>query len=178
MENFKVSLHSWQKAANPSILWRPSYCHPPPFFQILSNTPPLLPLPCHFQPSLSLFFLLPYFFGWMGDLSCFFGWMGDLTYFFGWMGDHAIWCAILPNDNMDLHISSLDTLVPESLDVCFMQQGTKFTEIWHLMWLFTGTLIWYHTHKNRHTPHSGTTRLTHPIFSLPVLCSQQLPLLN
>ena len=141
----------------------------PPFFQILSNTPPL-PLPCHFQPSPSLFFLLSYcfgwmgdlsyffgwmgdlsyFFGWMGDLSYFFGWMGDLSYFFGWTGDHAIWCAILPNDNMDLHISSLGTLVPEGLDVYFMQQGTKFTEIWHLMWLFTGTLIWYHTHKNTH----------------------------
>ena len=27
------------------------------------------------------------------------------------------------------------------VDVCCMQQGIKFTEVWHIMWFFTGTLI-------------------------------------
>ena len=30
--------------------------------------------------------------------------------------------------------------------MCFMQQGVKCIEVWHIMWLFAGTLIWYHTH--------------------------------
>ena len=36
-------------------------------------------------------------------------------------------------------------------------------------------------HKNTHTAHSGTSRLTYPykyIFTPPVICSQQLPLLH
>ena len=66
--------------------------------------------------------------------------------------------------------------------MCFMQQGIKFTEVWHIMWLFTGTLIWYQTRRQTqtHTAHSGTSRLTHPykyIFTPPAMCSQQLPLL-
>ena len=32
-------------------------------------------------------------------------------------------------DNMDLHILSLGTLVPQGFDVYFMQQGIKFTEL-------------------------------------------------
>ena len=50
------------------------------------------------------------------------------------------------NDAMDINMSSLGTLV------CFMQQGVKFTEVWHIMWFLTSTLIWYHTHKDtKHT---------------------------
>ena len=44
-------------------------------------------------------------------------------------------------------------LVPQykkDLDVCFMQQGIKFTEVWH-MWFFTGALIWYYTHPQHST---------------------------
>ena len=47
-------------------------------------------------------------------------------------------------------------------NVCFMQQGTNITEVWHIMWFFTNTLIWYHTHKT-HRVHSGASRLTHPL---------------
>ena len=32
-----------------------------------------------------------------------------------------------------------------------MQQGVRFTEVWH-MWFFAGNLIWYRTHK--HTKHT------------------------
>ena len=34
-----------------------------------------------------------------------------------------------------------------------MEQGIKFTEVWHIMWSFNGTLIWYHTHRHKN-PHS------------------------
>ena len=75
-----------------------------------------------------------------------------------------IWCAILLNDIMDLHMSYLGKFVPEG-PWCIMQQGVKFTEVWHVMWLFTSTLIWYHTHINtrtqRHTAHFGASRMIH-----------------
>ena len=98
-------------------------------------------------------------------------------------------------DIMHLHMSRLGTLMPEGLDVCFVQQGVKSTEVWH-MWFFPGTLIWYytqtnkqtnkqtnthtHTHTERHTTHSGASRLTHSykyIFTPPFICSQQLSVL-
>ena len=63
--------------------------------------------------------------------------------------------------------------------MCFMKQGIKFTEVWHIMWFFAGTLIWYHIHK--HTVHSEGSRLTHPykyILTPPVVCSQQLSVLH
>ena len=62
---------------------------------------------------------------------------------------------------MILWIHTCQTLVPQyqkDLDVCFMQQDVKLTEVLHV-WFFAGTLkIWYHTH----TAHSETSRLTHP----------------
>ena len=42
---------------------------------------------------------------------------------------------------MDLHIFSHGTLVPEGFAVCFIQQGFKFTDVWHLMWFFASSLI-------------------------------------
>ena len=52
--------------------------------------------------------------------------------------------------------------------------------------LFAGTLIWYHTHTQTHTPQThtartGASRMTYPykyIFTPPVMCSQQLSLLH
>ena len=78
---------------------------------------------------------------------------------FIWLNEWSghIWCAILCNDNMDLHMSSLRTLVPKGPCVCFMQQGAKFPEVWHMR---SATLIWYHTNKT-HATHSGGSRLTH-----------------
>ena len=63
----KVSFLSWQRGANPLILWRPPTLPTSPcLFKILS-TPPLAPrLPCHLQPPPLLLFFLSYFFGWMG----------------------------------------------------------------------------------------------------------------
>ena len=62
--------------------------------------------------------------------------------------------------------------------MCFMQQGVKFTEVWH-MWFFAGALIWYHTHKD--TQHTRASRPTHPykyIFAPSVMCLQQPTLLH
>ena len=58
-------------------------------------------------------------------------------------------------DIMDLHMSRLGTLVPEGLDVCFVQQGVKSTEVWH-MWFFAGTLIWYYTQTNKQNKQTHT----------------------
>ena len=35
--------------------------------------------------------------------------------------------------------------------LCFIQIGVKFTEVWHIMWFFAGTLIWYYIHTNIRT---------------------------
>ena len=60
---------------------------------------------------------------------------------------------------------------------CFIQQGIKFTEVWHITGFFASTLIWYHTHKQRHATHTRAKRLTHSykyILEPPLMCSQQL----
>ena len=89
-EIFEVLLHSWQRGANPLILWRPPYIAYLPFFKCCP--PPPTQLSCHLQLPPPLFFLL----------SCFFSWMGDHTTF-----------DVLFHDNIDLHMSSLGSLVPE-----------------------------------------------------------------
>ena len=121
--------HSWQKCPNPAyfIMKTPLYCLTPPFF--LDFVQP--PLSCRRKPLPPLLFLL----------SCFFDQMSDRATF------DVIFCWMI------LWIHTYQTLVPQyqkDLDVCFMQQGVKFTEVWH-MWFFAGTLIWYHTHTNTQT---------------------------
>ena len=72
-------------------------------------------------------------------------------------------------------MSSLGTLIPGGLDVFFMQQGIKFTDVW----FFAGAVIRYYTHTK--TQHSRGIRLTHPynnIFTSPAMCSEQLCLLQ
>ena len=95
---------------------------------------------------------------------------------FVWLNkwSHHIWCAVFLPDNMDLHMSSLGTLVPE-------RPWCVFYAIRHLN--ITGTLIWYHSQT--HTAHSGTSTLTSTLtdpykykFTPPVMCSCQLPLLH
>ena len=159
-EILKVSLHSWQRDVNPVILWRtppPSslYCLPP-FFKIWSPPPPLS---CHLQ--LPLLLLLSYFFGWMA---------------------HLIWCATLLNDNMDLYMSSLSTLVPEGPWYVF------YTTRHQVCWGLTHNMVFYwysnlisYTHTSTKTAHSGASGFTHTysyIFAPVVMCSQQLPLLH
>ena len=68
----------------------------------------------------------------------------------GWL--RHIWCAILLNDNMDLNMSSLCTLVPEGPWCVFC--ATRSQVYWVLTdnMIFTGTLSWYYTQK--HTQHT------------------------
>ena len=94
-----------------------------------------------------------------------------------------IWCVLLLNDIMDLYISTLGTLVRERPWYVFMQQSLKFTDFWHIIWLFAGTLIWHHkrTYTQWHTARSGDNRLRHPykyILTSPEMCSQQLSVLQ
>ena len=57
----------------------------------------------------------------------------------------------------------------KDLDVCFMQQGIKFTELWHVVF-FTGALIWCHSDKyKQNTPgsvdwHTWIIIYWHPLF--------------
>ena len=74
----------------------------------------------------------------------------DVVLFLGWMGEHDIWCAILLNDVMDLHMSSLGTLVPEGPWCVFYAR--RHQVYWGLKIMpFANTFIWYHTHGNTHT---------------------------
>ena len=68
------------------------------------------------------------------------------------MGDHATFDVLFYL--LIIWIYACQALLPwyqKDLDVDFMQQGIKFTEVSHIMWFFAGTLILYHTHK--HTQH-------------------------
>ena len=102
-----------------------------------ANAPILLipPLPCHLQPPPPLLLLLLCFFGWMGDHATF-----DVLFYL-----------------MIIWIYTCQALVPwyqKDLDVCFMQQGVRFTEVWH-MWFFTDTLMLLsHTQTQKHTQHT------------------------
>ena len=149
-EIFEVSLHSWQRGANPSILWRVA---PPPFFKFCSTLPPTsvtcpTPIPTVFSVALFL---------WLN----------------GWSSH--IWCAVLLNDNIDLHMSSLGTLVSEVLWCVLCQFYWGLT---HNVFFYQYSDLISHTHKHTHTT---LTRMAHPckyIFTAPAMCSQQLPLLH
>ena len=71
-----------------------------------------------------------------------------LTYFIGWMGDRATFDVLFYLIIMGLKIMSLSTIVSER--PCYVFYAKKCHVYWVLTysWLFTSTLIWYHTHKN------------------------------
>ena len=110
-------------------------------------------------------------------MSCYFDWRGDGATF-----DVLFYLMIL-------WIHKCGTVLPyyqKDLDVYFTQQGINFTEVWYIMWFFAYTLIWYHTHTHTHT-HTHRERereasiMTHSykcIITPPVMCSQQLSLLQ
>ena len=124
--------HSWHRVSNSPCVMKSLLLLPTPPIYILSNPSP--PSPPTFT-STAIFDVL---FLWLNGWSC-----------------HS-WCVILLNDIVDLYMSSLDTLIPEELAMCFVQLGVKFTEVWHIMWLFPDNLIWYHTHI--HTKTHSTLR--------------------
>ena len=105
---FKVYLHSWQKGANPLILWRtspptPNIAYLLPFSNFVH--PPPSPAPTSLSPSnitstvLSVVMNL-----WLNEWSC------------------HIWCAILLKDNMDLYMSKRWYLCTRKTLMCIWQQ--------------------------------------------------------
>ena len=116
----------------------------PPRFQILPNPlPSSLPL-----TSTPLLFLL----------SCFSRSMGDYATF------DVLICLMV------FWVHKCRALVPLSLStrrtfLCFMQQGIKSTDVWHIMWFLL--VLWFditytETHTQRQATQSWTNRLTHP----------------
>ena len=68
---------------------------------------------------------------------------------------HHIWCAILHNENMDLHTSSLVTLVPEGTWRVFYATRCK------VYWALTHNVVFYwysdlisHTQTHKYTQHT------------------------
>ena len=113
-----------------------------PSIQILSNTPHFPVTPCH-TPLLAppptpipLLFLLFCFVAFSVVLFAIY-----LLFYLIIIRIYTCWALVLyyQKDN----------------DVCFMQQGIKFTEVWHICF-FTSTLI-SHTHKQTHTQHTQGT---------------------
>ena len=66
---------------------------------------------------------------------------------------HCSFCcpASLAEWGITLHMSSLGTLVPKGSWYVFYV--TRCQVYWD-MWFFTGTLIWYNTHKQKHTQYT------------------------
>ena len=67
----------------------------------------------------------------------------------GW--SRHIWCFILLNEIMDVHMLSLGILAPQR--PCSVLYATRFqiTTVKHMTCFFASTLIWYHTHTHTHT---------------------------
>ena len=126
------------------------------------------PLPCCFLSPPQLLFLLSCFFDQKGDRGATF----DALFYL-----------------MILRIYTCPVLVPQyQNDVFSMQQGITFIELLRSdrqcgsFW-YSDLISHTQTHVNtqRHTAHSGASRLAHPyknIFTPLVMCSQQLSLLN
>ena len=108
----------------------PPILHAPLLFQI-SATPHTSQSP----PTSNLTLLSVFLFLWLN----------------GW--SRHIWCAIIRNENMDPQMSSLVILVPEGLWCEFC--ATRRQVYWGLTHaVFTGSLIWYHTHTQTNTQHT------------------------
>ena len=104
--------------------------------------------------------------------------------FFLWLNglSRHNWCAILLNDLMNLHMSSLDTFVSERPWCVFYSTRSQFYwGLTHVVFHWNSDLISHtQTHTNTHTKtHStfGASRLTSPykyIFTPTVIYSEQL----
>ena len=133
--NSKVSLHSWRRAANPVILWRPPLLpNPYPIFKFCLPPPSVFKsLHRHLQPPLPSV-LSVFMFLWLN----------------GW--SRHIWWTILLNDNMDLYMSILGALVPEGLWCVFHETRRQ------VYWSLTHSVVFYwysdlisNTHNTHHT---------------------------
>ena len=162
-----VSLHSWQKRANPSIYDPPlppppsyivytpfsNFVHPTNF--VHKHTSLSSPTPTPTVLSAALFF-------WLNGWSC------------------LMLCVILL---MIIWIDTCRALVPEGpWYVFYATRHQVYCGLTHKV--FFPLVLWFDiTHTNTQTliAHLGAIRLTRSykyIFALPVICSQQLPVLN
>ena len=165
---FKQLLKAPQQwVPNPPILWGLTYnAYPPPFFSKFVHPP--LQLPYHLQaPSSTPTALFVTLFLWLNGWLC------------------SIWCVILLNDIVDIHMLSLGTSIPEG--TCCVFYATRHQSHWGLTHnaFFAVTLIWFHTHTHTHTythrAHSMANRLTHLYkytLTPPVICSKKLFVLH
>ena len=129
----KVSLHNQQRGANSPILWRLPYIVTPHPFSSFVPPPPTPLSPLTSTPTV----LSVVLFLWLNVWS------------------HHIWCAILHNENMDLHTSSLVTLVPEGTWRVFYATRCK------VYWALTHNVVFYwysdlisHTQTHKYTQHT------------------------
>ena len=141
---FLKSLYIVGRGVLTPLWWRPPIyiAYPLSHFQILSTSP--LPLaPSHFPATsnphatvLSVFLFL-----WLNGSSC------------------HIWCATLLHDNMDLHMQSLGTLLPEGpWCVFYAFYATRHQAYWGLA--HNVIFYWYsdlisHTCKHTHSTRRG-----------------------
>ena len=129
---FKVSSHSWQRGANPTILWRTSspsfsnFVHPPP-------TSPLPPTPTPTVLSVVLFL-------WLNGYHTTF----DVLLFYLMI----IWIYTC-------QASTWRTLM------CVLCNKVSSLLRSDTMWFFTCTLIWYHTHMHTQYTQGPVDRHTH-----------------
>ena len=78
------------------------------------------------------------------------------------MSSCHISCVILLSDIMDLHLTSLGTLVPATRCCVFYTPRNQIYGMFDTNDIvIASTLIWYHTHRETHKGHTGTNRLTH-----------------
>ena len=112
----------------PPFYGDPSSLHTPlPFNFFPTHLPPSLP--CHLQPPPLLF------------SAVLFLWLN------GW--PNQIWCAILFNDNMDLHMSSFGTLVPKGpWCVFYATRCQVYCSLTKCSFLLVLWLDSTHTHKH------------------------------
>ena len=110
----------------------PLYCLPPPFFQIIPPPPTSLSLP---TPNPSVLYVV--LFLWLNGLS------------------RHIWCSILLNDNMDLRMSSLGTLVLEGpWCVFYATRRQVYGGLTHNVVFYCYSDLISHTQKHTNTQHT------------------------
>ena len=113
------------------MLWRLPYIAYPPLFSSFVPS-----LPSSLSPNHTVLFVV--LFLWLN----------------GW--SHHIWCAILLNDNMNLHMFSLGTLVPEGTWWVFYSTRSQ------VYWGLTHNVVFYcysdffitHTQMHKNTQHT------------------------
>ena len=122
---------SFQTIANTTNIVGRGVLTPFFFFQILSN--PTSHSPCRLQPPPPMFFLLSSFFGWIGDRTT-----------FDWL-----FCLMIMYYG-SAHVEPWYTCTRRTL---IMFYATRHQVYWgrHIMRVFAGTLIWYHTQTHIHT---------------------------